>query len=579
VGNTVPGEVTKMLTLVPIIVAVYFFDLPKFSTIFTSPELLAFFVATASLLALGVGLKRKILAVRLELSRVSFSWGTALLALAALLYIYGSYTSDPVWYHYESLYVLVIAYVALRIGTGILRALAPLLAIFAFSFLPIGLFPDLLHRELVVFLSVDLITVCSLIYVGLRVRAAALPIAVLLLGLLGWYGSTFSLPIRSLYLDALIPLPLLILLIPRVRRFATLPGRGPTAISHEHHLLPDGFCSICGFKLARARTGENVGLWGFLAVVAVAILLILTTIPVLALTGNVPYDAYYTPHGYSGTVTPPTPAGWQVNSTAHYTSGNDFYAITQVYVPTFHPETKNYTMYYDLAVFAPPSSNGPFGIDIPGLSRTMDEFVQFGPFQGDLDGYVGPGTVFLAYYGTTYMLFLNGSTGQQYAVGLGFTREFRNSNITADAAQFLGDLNALWLPAITAQVSLSGWTNFLYGLDQGASSLSQFVLLASSMGIVAWAAYRVSLSDERLDRFLTIASVQPEEDWSYLSRLLKRPRHAGTGEELTSEAGPSGPASTERMESTLQELEDRQLITRSLIERGAEIVSVWKAAF
>ena len=71
-----------------------------------------------------------------------------------------------------------------------------------------------------------------------------------------------------------------------------------------------------------------------------------------------PYDAYYSSHGYSGTVTPATPSGWQINSTAVYREcfglkpqfAKDAYAIRQVYVPIYHPETENYTMYYELSL-------------------------------------------------------------------------------------------------------------------------------------------------------------------------------------------------------------------------------------
>ncbi len=89
-------------------------------------------------------------------------------------------------------------------------------------------------------------------------------------------------------------------------------------------------------------------------------------------------------------------------------------------------------------------------------------------------------------------------------------REFRNSNVTADTTQFLGDLNALWLPGITRDSSFSGWTDFLFTLDQGGVLASTFVLLASSVALIVWAAHRASLLDERLDRFLTMASAQTQ---------------------------------------------------------------------
>ena len=584
-GNTIPGTITKLLTLLPILAAVYFFDFPKFFALLTSSGQGAFFFVAISLFALGAFLKRKILRARLELSSISFTWGLPLLGVAALLYFYGSYSSDTVWYHYESFFALVVGYVALRIGTGILRSLVPLLAILVLALPPVGFFPGLTDQAIVAFLCADLTFVFFLVFVGLRMNAMVIPVAVIVLGLFAWNEPTSLLFGRQLDQVLLIPAPLLVLLVPRIRGFVSLPNGAPAVKYHEHHLRSDGFCSICGSKLSRARTGENIGIWGFLAVVVVAALIILSAVPALVLTDGVPYDAYYTSHGYSGTITPTTPTGWQINSTAVYKSGSvtnpdfatDVYAIKQVYVPLYHPETANYTMYYELADVSPPYSNVTFGGDIPGWNRTANVFIQIGPLQGHLATYVASNEVMLAYQGTTSMLFLNGGAFQGYFVGIGFIREFKNSNVNLDTTQFLGDLNALWLPGITKDSTYSGWTNFLYVLDQGSLFTSTFLILASSMIAIIWVAYRASVLDERLDRFLTMASAQSEENWWYLTGLLKRPHHAGTGQELALAENISTPADVERMASSLGELEKRRLVRRSLIERGADIVSVWRA--
>jgi len=189
---------------------------------------------------------------------------------------------------------------------------------------------------------------------------------------------------------------------------------------------------------------------------------------------------------------------------------------------------------------------------------------------------VAPKMVMLAYQGITPMLFLSGSTFESYYVSLGFIREFDNSNVNADTAQFLGDLNTYWLPGITNDASYSSWTSFLYAIEQGTLFTSAFLLLTTSIVAMIWGAYRATLLDERLDRFLTIASAQTEENWSYLSDLLKRSHHAGTAQELALAENISAPPAVERLDSSLGELEQRRLVRRSLIERGADIVSVWR---
>ncbi|MDA4136366.1 MAG: hypothetical protein OK449_05120 [Thaumarchaeota archaeon] len=575
-GNTIPGTVTKLLTLIPIVVVVYYFDFSKFLTVFTTAGQGAFFAVATSLFVLGVVLKRRILSVRLELSRVSFTWGLPLLFAAGFLYIYGSFAANSVWYYYESLCALIIGYVAVRIGTGILRALAPLLAILVLAFPLVGFFAGVNDRLVVVILSSDLIFVFFLVFVGLRMKAIIIPSVVVLLGLFAWYKSPFPLLGHQVDLLLLVPIPLVALLVPKIRRSVSLPNGAPALTCSEHSLLPDGFCSICGLKLARAKTTENFGPWGLVAVLAVAALILLASVPALVLVNNVPYDAHYSSSGYSATVTPPVPSGWQINSTTLYTKETDSYAIKQVYVPLYHPETENYTMYYELS-FGPLVSHGPNGSDISNFKTGLSVLQQFGPFYGSLISYTAPGKVMLAYQGKTTMLFYNASSGfGAYSVGVGFVREFDNTNVSSDSSQFLGDLNALWLPAFTTDAAYSGWDNTLYALDQAALSLNSFLLLAASVMGMGWLAYRAGRSDDRLDRFLNLASAQPEEYWAYLSRLLNRSHRMGTGEEISLVSPGTQMSDTGRVDSSLRELERRRLVRRSLVERGADIVSVWR---
>jgi hypothetical protein len=330
-------------------------------------------------------------------------------------------------------------------------------------------------------------------------------------------------------------------------------------------------------KIAPAKGNENVGLWGLLAIIAVAFLLIFATVPVLALRGGVPIDAYYSTNGFSGTVTPKTPTGWQVNSTTvyHFTSVGDLYAVKKVYVPIFHPETKNYTMYYEVSIVYP-YSLAPGGGDIAGWTRSSNIDAQLGPFLGYLTTYTAATATMIAFQGVSHLLFLNGTSFDEYYVGLGFERTFKNTNVNADSSQFLMDISALWLPAINSDVSYSTFTGFLSTIYSDAVAIETFVLIVSSIAIIGWIAYRASSLDDTLDRFLSIASTQTEENWSHLSSLIKRPHHSGTGQELVSAVGVATHEDNERLASSLRELEQRRLISRSLIEKGADIISVWR---
>ena len=575
-GNSTLGVITKILTLVPFVVALYFFDFTRFTVIFT-PSLLAFFVTSVTLFVIGVILKARILRAALQLSSVSFAWGALLLAFSVAAYLYGPYSPDLAWYRYESLYLFVISYVAFRIGTKVLRVMFPLLVILAFSFAPLSLFPTAAEPWVGIDLCIWIYVVAFLAYTRFRLQSVLLPAVVAGIGLAMWLTTNYLQLGLPSYLYALLPVPILVLLVPKVRAFIMLPSAKPAGKCPGHTVRADGFCSTCGARLSAPAVKENFGPWGLLAVAGVTALLLFTSVPALAFVGGVPYDAKYTPQGYSNSAILATPSGWQVNSTTvQEFPGADLYAVVKVYVPLIHPETENYTVYYEVAAGLPVSS-APSGGDVAGWNRTSNDFMQYGPYQGYLTTYTTSGRVMLSYQGRTQMLFVNDGTFQEYYVGSGLVRVFKNSNVPADTSQFLGDIKTLWLPAANVDVSYSTWTSFLGRTYDGAVFVTPFLLIVSSIGVMLWFLAQASRRDARLDRFLTLSSVQPQHSWSTLSLLLARKNHAGTPLGLASDERHGEPHDAEGIEASLESLEQRHLVRRLLTEAGSDIVLVWKA--
>ena len=574
-GNSTLGVVTKILTLVPFVVALYFFDFAKFAVIFT-PSLLAFFVTSVTLFVIGVILKARILRAALQLSSVSFAWGAVLLAFSVAAYLYGAYSPDFAWYRYESLCLLAISYVAFRIGTKVLRVMSPLFVILAFSFAPLSLFPTAAEPWVSIGV-VYIYVVAFLAYTKFRLQSVLLPVAVAGTGLAMWLTTNrlqFSLPS---YLYALLLAPILVLLVPKVRGFLMQPSVEPAGKCPGHTPQADGFCSTCGARLYAPTIKENFGPWGLLAVAGVTALLLFASVPALAFVGGVPYDAQYTPQGSSHSAIPATPSGWEVNSTTvRESSGIDVYAVVKVYVPLIHPETENYTVYCEVAT-GRPVSNAPNGSAIAGWNRTSNDLMQFGPYSGYLTAYTTSGHVMLSYQGRTQMLFVNKGTFQDYYVGLGFVRVFKNSNVTADSSQFLGDIKTLWLPAVNADLSSSAWTGFLGSTYDGAVLATPFLLVVSSIGVMLWFSAQALRRDERLDGFLTLSSIQSQSSWSTLTFLLARKNYAGTPLDLASDERQGKTRDAEGIGASLDSLEQQHLVRRLMAEAGSDVVLVWKA--
>ncbi len=311
--------------------------------------------------------------------------------------------------------------------------------------------------------------------------------------------------------------------------------------------------------------------------IAFTVVLLLASVPVLAIVGGSPQTQTYTAQGVTASPIPATPAGWQVNSSTPENLEYDTFSVTNVYVPQYHPEDSNYTVYYELAVGLPISAipNG----DIPGWERLSNNFTVLGPFQGYLSTYHGPHGIMLIYSGTAKLVLLQGTTFGKYVEEVGFVRHFTSLNVSADDSQFMGDLNSIWLPAFTSASSHSTWTLFLADLDAGVVSAGPYLLMLFSIPVMSWMVSRARNSDRELDRFLTRASTLGEGHWVTLSALMKRQGRAATGQDLVSATvggGETGAISI--VVSSLRFLEDLRMVRRVVVERGAELIEMWKAS-
>jgi hypothetical protein len=571
-SNSAIGAATKALTFIPFAVALYFFDLPNFGIILNSVYL-PFFVASCALFALGVFFKRRIIKATFGLSKVSFSWGLLLLGLSAVLYVFGSYSSAVTWFHFESLYFLILGYTAFRIGTRVLRSITPLLVILGLSFAPFGLAPSQSENGIALFL-VCIYMVSFFAYTGLRLRPLILAAAMALIGGGVWYLSIALLGVPP-YVCVLAIAPLLVLLIPRARGYV-LPKRDSPAISCPTHVtLPDGFCSLCSKRVSQGTPRENFGLWGIVALGALTVLLLIASVPALAFVGNVPYQAQFSPRGFSRTALLPTPAGWEVNSTTFYPAfATDTYAIDKVYVPLYHPETKNYTVYYELAavVLAP---NGPGGGEFTGWNRISNTFLPLGPLQGYLTAYTTSGQTMLAYQGRTQLYFSADGTFQAYSLGVGFVRVFKNTNVTSDTSEFVGDIKAVWLPLVATDTSSSNWVRFASEVYDWGTFVTPLVALVASIGAIAWFAGWAMKRDGRVDRFLTLSAGLPGKEWASLSMIMANEEDSRSILSLVQEA-KKPPVDAFQVDSCLRELEEKRLVKRILIETPSDIISVWR---
>jgi hypothetical protein len=363
------------------------------------------------------------------------------------------------------------------------------------------------------------------------------------------------------------------LAIPRVRNYTE---RTSTPVIYQcvsHKTLSSGFCSFCGKKVARATTRENFGGWGLLVVCAVVGMLVISSMPMLAIGEGV-QDAVFTSRGPTLTALPITPKGWQINSTVLDTwdAGNGTFETIRVYVPLVHPEVKNYTVYYSVApsqgILSAPSGNFS---DWKWISST---FISLAGFQGRLPTYTTGNSTVLSYGGSRTMTFLHGYGFLRDYVSIGYVREFKNLNVSANTSQFLGDLQTVWVPILNNDSFNSGWTAFVRSMVSGASDLLPLLEIVASVSIIGWIAYRVTRMEKALDGFYSAAALAREKSWSILFELLKKPKRPRAGYELWEHCGH---LPQDEVESALESLAREGLVRTELIRTGDDILLAWKA--
>jgi hypothetical protein len=290
--------------------------------------------------------------------------------------------------------------------------------------------------------------------------------------------------------------------------------------------------------------------------------------------GRGPYDAVYGARGPALTALPITPQGWQVNSTAvnSWNATTGTYQTVRIYVPIVRPEVKNYTVYYSVS----PGLNvsqAPSGI-IPRWNWISSALIPLSGFQGRITTYTLANTTMLSYGGSRGMTFLRGSEFVTYYVTIGYAREFKNANVSANTAQFLSDLQTIWLPALTNDSFYSSWTSFVSNTLVGLANFSPVAEVVVSISLIGWVAYRVITSEERRDRFYASAMLTKEKGWLILLELLRTPKKMRAGYELS---GRYRQFSDDEVDSALRALAKDGLVKPEILPLGNDMRLVWKA--
>lgn len=582
------AAVLKVLTFVPVLVLLYYSDLPSWYQFLESQHLLFFLAGALTLLGYGIFLKRKILSCYLETPRMSFLWGFALLFASILLYLIGTFYFDRVTFHIESLVVLCLSYSFLRIDRNVSRQLISLAAIIALT-VSLPLVSDVIGETYSVFFVTLLNLGLFAFYVDTNLQSVVLPTAMTGLEIVTWFfGPGFP---GSAYLifgiPAIVAIPM-IFSSPR-ERFQLPSAVFPSCTHDQQGVNTQGFCLACGRKIRAGQSPSSLNLTGFVVVFVIIAVLLTVQIPFLAVSGGLPRSEVASFSGTTVSGIPVTPPGWFVNVTHVLNEPGDDYAMSQVIAPTYHPERANYTIYYELSSTQsnPPITNS-WGY-LPGWnqSRLLE---RVGPLSGSLTTYTSTDATMLVYSGSATMLFLNLPGSNQggalvprslfpnYRVGFTIVRTFQGTNVSEQTTMFMSDVASLFGQSLGAQASDSDWTNYLNQMYETFNSVGTFVATLFTSALIVAGTYYVKSYDSRLDSIVREASDLNSGSWVVYSWMFGKPQSELTAIDISQKMKLENNGSYEPwiIEDILRVLEKNRLVKRVLSVRGRDIILGWK---
>jgi hypothetical protein len=571
--------IVKFAWFVPVIALFYRYNYQSwYSTLFSS-EYVGFFIGGLSMFVVGVWLKRHVIATYVEQSVGSLSLGILALTGSIAAYIYGSYVNYTPWAHYDSLLLIVFAYVVLSLDSRIIRSIWELILIMALSFFPVNIAGSSFTATAIVSVVIVIgIILLFLSFVRFNFKLLLAPVLSSIVALSGRFLAAGAYSYAG-FIVYFVPFLFLVYLLPDIRRELTIsatqqPDR--QCVRHVRSQRYREFCSVCGKKLEEGRSRTRLGLSGLLIIGVVLAGLVFVAVPTMSLSGNF---AKYSAYSYTGVVTqklPSTPQGLVASSSTPLSLTGDLYAVRSVYYSGSQEGSlsNNYTLYYEIAQGAAnlTSAWGP----IHGWQTNTSD-LQIGDIQGSLITYSANDSSILVFAGQSSALFLTGTNVQKLNVHLSIVREFQGIDPSVAQSQFVSDLQSYWAPLVGAQSFASVWDGFLYTSYQEALGLEDILLILISVSIVLYGAFRALRSDSLAERFLSIASRLPEKEWSIVSSLLNA-RKTGSKERAIASLfeGTSSVASESAL--LVSSFEKKGLIRGTIRDNGNEPLLTWRVS-
>jgi hypothetical protein len=565
----------KLMVLPLLAIILYYHDLDNITLAsfgVLSGKGLGFMIAAISLTVSGVLLKKGIISQYSTVSKVSYLWGTIALILSLGLYVWGSYQQVLVnLYHYESLLLFVSAYIILRFNSRTIRTLFPL-------FLLLGLLPLTLlisapvnrWQYLEPFLAASILVISYSFLLRFSSGSVMVSLFMATLSVICWF-------FPSLYLLGFANLG--IAMIQADVRFNKIFGLKKSAahnkcLSHTR-INYRGFCYSCGEQVQKS----GYSTWNISGLVIIVIIVLVLTqihIPLLTLENNHALLSTATYYGWQNTTLPATPQGWLKYSSETDVVPGDTYSVQTMVVPSYHPETKNYTLIYEAS---PSILNFMSSITAsPGYNWSVTSY-QLDGEQGRLILGIGREVNLMYYTVSSTYLFINTSDFISLNTGLTIERQFPPGNISSETSVFLADASSL-LSSTNYQSLAGSWTPWAESMLYNFKSSIELILVLASIGTISSVTYAILFVNRRHLKAIQEASMLSGEDWALLSMISMLNKSRAVGAEIAKTVGSIGNQFEflDKIASSLASLEKKGLLKGVIYESGDTLRMTWKVS-
>lgn len=581
----------KILTLLVLVLAIYWADVEELVSFVTAGK--EAYVAFALLVVLGiyVFLKRHVVDDVVEIRNTNLKMGILLLLSSGISYLVGSYSDFKLMCHMASLVLFASSYFMVRMNDLILRISLPILAtVFAFSLLAAGEpFKGAAYTLLLAAFASS-----AILFSGLRNRfkISAIVINAPLYFLLELAPLQSQTPIILACAEALLtwlfmrklPLP------HSSSRFEEVAGESACYLCGSSGAAGD-FCPFCGRNLAREAPRSEfevleVSLF-FVFFIAAAFI----SIPTLVGGGDLITLSYLRFQGPVQRAISFSSDSWLLYE-GHRLYGveqgrDEEFAFKEVLVPERFPETKNYTVVFELAPLKPSIASSwrfaPYKVQTTGN-------VMMGSFAATYYEVTSKDTSLKVIVWTEKVNLLVGEHLVTRTVGVSVFRNFtyatgmQNATYASDSdkAVFLEDVEQICSNTLRDLTLASSWSYILHSARTLLSSASGILLIALvAVAVVGVAMFSISKGDVADSYSLELLSTERLSVLLAIDRLRKSGIPT-TGENLFAEIrkSPSGKVfDREALMRTLEDLEAMRLVERHVRLGTTKALLEWGLAF